>query len=337
MRKFVVRLAALAAVGLIAATAALAMGKPYTGPESKVPHGWPAPASGKGITIGFEAVANNESNTFTITAAKKYAAKLGIKLITLYDNVSVDKQVTNFTQLLAQGAKGIILYPLDPKTLRGQLAQAKKQNVAVFALDAVQAGQAVPPDYTGVMLFNRDQSAFLQVQEMASVKPHAKIVIVGLAIPVPALEYYVSRVRYWAPKFGLTVLGRADNPTDDAAGGERAMTGALGRFANVDGVIAYNDPSALGAVSAARAQGKKILAIGLNGGSDGRLGVTSGRLLATVKIDVVQQAIQLINGAVDAAQGKKGLAKIVAAPPALVTKANSSSVPTFDQEIAQIK
>jgi ribose transport system substrate-binding protein len=337
MRKLVVRCAALAAVGLLVAAAAFAAGKPYTGPESKVAHGYPVPKTGKGISVGFEAVANNESNTTEIAGAKKWAKKLGVNLIVLYDNVSVDKQVTNFTQLLSQGVKAIVLYPLDPKTLRGQLAQAKKQKVAVIAFDAVQAGQPVPADYTSVMLFNRDQSAFMQVQEMARVKPHAKIVILGLAIPVPALEYYVSRVRFWAPKFGLTVLGRADNPTDDAAGGERGMTGALGRFPDVEGVIAYNDPTALGAVSAARSQGKKIVAIGLNGGSDGRIGVKTGRLAATVQINTVQQAIETVNAGVDYAQGVKNLPRIVAVPPILITKANADTVPTLDQEVAAIK
>src|SRR5207248_2421261 len=126
-----------------------------------------------------------------------------------------------------------------------QLAAARKKGVTVLATDAIHAGQALPPVYTSTIIFNRDESAYLQVQEMARLKPHAKIVLIGLAFPVPALEYYISRVRLWAKKFGLTVLGRGDNRTDDAAGGEQAMNGLLGRFASFDGVIAYNDPSAL--------------------------------------------------------------------------------------------
>ena len=51
----------------------------------------------------------------------------------------------------------------------------------------------------------------------------------------------------------------------------------------MDAVIGYNDPSAIGAVIAARSVGKKLVVVGLNGTSDGLAAVKDGRLVATVR------------------------------------------------------
>ena len=92
------------------------------------------------------------------------------------------------------------------------------------------------------------------------------------------------------------MLGRGDNPSDNESGGEQAMNGLLGKYPDIDGVLAYNDPSALGAAAASRANGRKIAAIGLNGGSDGRAGVEHGRTAATIQNDYPAQLVTLIDG-----------------------------------------
>jgi ABC-type sugar transport system substrate-binding protein len=53
-----------------------------------------------------------------------------------------------------------------------------------------------------------------------------------------------------------TYLGRVDNQSDDAEGGRQAVEQALIRFPKVDAIVAYNDPTALGAYSAISARGK---------------------------------------------------------------------------------
>ena len=126
--------------------------------------------------------------------------------------------------------------------------------------------------------------AFLQVQALAkAVDPHAKVGLVGIGAPVPALKYLNQREAFYAKKAGMTVLGTQDNPTDDVTGGEKAGNGLIQRYSDMDAVIGYNDPSAIGAVIAARGAGRKLIAIGLNGTSDGIAGVRSGQLAATVQ------------------------------------------------------
>ena len=104
----------------------------------------------------------------------------------------------------------------------------------------------------------RDIMAFLQVQALAkAVDPNAKVGLVGIGAPVPALKYLNQRESYYAKKAGLTVVGTQDNPTDDVTGGEKAGNGLIQRYSDMDSVIGYNDPSALGTVIAARGAGAR--------------------------------------------------------------------------------
>ena len=72
---------------------------------------------------------------------------------------------------------------------------------------------------------------------------------IDLVVKVPSIVFSITRDTYWAQKYGLKVVGPASNPSDDIAGGEKAMTQLLGQHSNLKGVMAYNDPSAVGAGS----------------------------------------------------------------------------------------
>jgi len=242
-------------------------------------------------------------------------------------------------QLLAQGAQAIIFYPLDPKATLPVLAQAKKKGVPVIAIDATFGNPhlAVAPGIVTQVWQGRDIMAFLQVQALKAVDPHAKIGLVGIGAPVPALKYLNSREAYYAKKAGMTVLGTQDNPTDDVTGGEKAGNGLIQRYSNMDAVIGYNDPSALGTVIAARGAGRKLVAIGLNGTSDGIAGVRSGQLAATVQGAPVDLGIQSVTAAYDLITKQHlPLPKVVVEPPRIVTKANVDKIVDWKTQLANI-
>lgn len=342
------RLAALvAALGTaIAAAAAVAAaaGPPptYQGPESQVATSYPTPTVKKGFkfTIGFDnPLAANEELSGRQKAIKATVKRLGGKVISLDAQLKVDKQVSDIDQLIAQKVDAIILYPLDPKALRPSLEKARKAGIPVFAMDATFGSpNAAAPGFVTQTWQGRDHEAYLQVTQMAKLKPGGNIVVIGIGAPVPSLKYWAQRVKYWAGRAGLTVLGQQDNPTDDAAGGQQAMSGLLNRLPQIDGVIAYNDPSALGAEAAARANGRKLIAIGENGGSDGLNGVRTGRLAVTLQHDVVGIGQQLVYAVYDYITGQqKNLPKVVLRAPKLVTKENLSQVKPWDEQIKTLK
>jgi len=314
----------------------------YSGAEASLPNTFAKPTvkSGTSCTIGFQnPLAANESLQYFQKGAIAQAKAFGCKIIVLDDALSPDKQVSNMQQLLAQGAQAIIFYPLDPKATLPVLAQAKSKGVPVVAIDATFGNPklAVAPGIVTQVWQGRDIMAFLQVQALAKIKPHAKVGLVGIGAPVPALKYLNGREAFYAKKAGLTVVGSQDNPTDDVTGGEKAGNALIQRYSDMDSVIGYNDPSAIGVVTAARGAGRKLVAIGLNGTSDGIAGVRSGQLAATVQGQSPGLGIQAVTAAYDLITKQHlPLPKVIVMPPRIVTKANVDKIQDWNAQIAAI-
>jgi ABC-type sugar transport system substrate-binding protein len=313
----------------------------YTGVESKLPTAFKAPAkkAGTACTIGFQnPIAANEFLGFLQKAVVAEGKRLGCKVITLDDALSPDKQVSNMQQLLAQKVGVIIFYPLDPKATTPVLQQAQKQAVPVIAIDASFGSTKKVPLIATQVWQGRDTQAYLQAQALKAAKPNAKLGLIGIGIPVPAIKYLSQREAFWAKKAGATVVGQQDNPSDDVTGGEKAANALLQRYSDIDAVIGYNDPSAIGTVVAARGSGRTLTVIGLNGSSDGIQAVKSGRLAATVQVDPIGIGVQAARASYSLITKQNlPLPAIVIRPGRLVTKANVSSLPSWDSQLKAVK
>lgn len=335
--------ALIAVAGSLAATARTTAGPPgYKGAEANLPVKYKRPAkrAGTKCTIGFQnPVAANETLSYLQKAVVKQGAAYNCKVITLDDELSADKQVSNMQQLLAQKVNTIIFYPLDPKAVQPVLKQAKRQKVPVLAIDATFGNPNAPaPNITTQVWQGRDIQAYLQAKAMAAANPRGKIGLIGIGFPVPALKYLNKREAFWAKKFGLTVLGTQDNPSDDVTGGEKAANGLLQRYPDMTGVIGYNDPSALGTVAAARGAGRKVVVVGLNGSSDGINAVKSGRIVATVRVDPVGWGSQLVLASYSLITKQNlPLPKVIVRPATLIRKGNVNRVPSWDAQVNAIR
>jgi ribose transport system substrate-binding protein len=338
-------LAGSAALVVGVTTSGAAIPKGYTGIESSLPTTYPVPAkkAGTSCTIGFQnPVAANETLDYWQKGLTAQAKVFGCKVIALDDALSPDKQVSNMQQLLAQKVDVIVFYPIDPKATVPVLKQAKASGIPVLAVDGTFGSKTATAPYlpyiTSQVWQGRDMQAYLQVQAMKAAKPGAKLGLIGIGAPVPALKYLGQREAFWARKAGLTIVGSQDNPSDDVTGGEKAANGLLQRYSSIDAIIGYNDPSALGAYTAARGAGKKITIVGLNGSSDGIAGLKSGRIDATVQVDAVGWGIQQARAAYDLITKQHlPLPKIIVRPPALITKENVSAAPTWAAQVKAIK
>jgi ABC-type sugar transport system substrate-binding protein len=331
------------AVGASGATAGAAAVKPYPGFEKGYRQSFPVPkkVAGKTYTIGCQNPVGpgNETTATFCKGVQAEASALGMKYIGLDDGLSIDKQVSNFNQLLARGANAIALYPLAPNALRASLAKAKRQGVAVVGFNVTFTKSAKATGYDAQIWEGRDAEAYLSVAALASAAPRGKVVIVGIGAPVPAIKYLAQRYRFWAKKFGLQVIGEQDNPTDDIPGGRQAMSGLLGKYSDIDGVLAYNDESAVGSYTAARSAGRNdIKIVGINGSSLGLSALDAGHVAAIVQVDAVNQGAQAAAGAYDilTAQGGR-LPKVVVMRPKLLTKDNLDSATSWADQLARIK
>jgi ribose transport system substrate-binding protein len=342
-RRIAITLVAGTAVFAVSITAAFSAIPGYKGLEGKAPASFgtiKAKAGFSGCKIGFQnPLGANESLQYMQKGAVAQAKALKCKLIVLDDALSVDKQVSNMQQLLAQKVNAIVFYPLDPKATTPVLSQARKAGVPVIAIDSNFGNPKSPvtPGITAQVWQGRDIMAFLQVQALKKAKPNAKIGLIGIGAPVPALKYENAREKFYAEKAGMTVLGSEDNGTDDVTGGEKAGNALIQRYADMDAVIAYNDPSGVGAVVAAKAAGKTLTVIGLNGTSDGIQAVKDGRFAATVQGDSPGIGRETVKAAYALAAKLPLKTKLVILPPRIVTKANVNSIPSWDDEVKAIK
>jgi ribose transport system substrate-binding protein len=313
----------------------------YAGVEAKLPTAYKTPVkkAGTSCTIGFQnPIAANEFLGFLQKAVVAEGKRYGCRVITLDDALSPDKQVSNMQQLLAQKVNAIIFYPLDPKATTPVLKQAQQKKVPVLAIDASFGSTKKVPLITTQVWQGRDTQAFLQAQALAKAKPKAKLGIIGIGIPVPAIKYLVQREAFWAKKSGATIIGTQDNPSDDVTGGEKAANALLQRHSDINAVIGYNDPSALGAVIAARSTGRQLTVIGLNGSSDGISAVKAGRLAATVQVDPIGLGVQSARAAYSLITKQNlPLPGIVIRPGRLVTKANVNAIPSWSRQLKAIK
>ena len=142
-------------------------------------------------------------------------------------------------------------------------------------------------DFDSQIWQRRDEAAFLGRSRWPRlVDPGSSVATIDFIVAVPSIVFSVERAGYWADQFGLEVAGNATNESDDIAGGETAMTEILANFPDISGVIGYNDPSAIGAAAAARAQGQQDLVFGgQNGGSDAFEAIRADRLSYSAKLD----------------------------------------------------
>lgn len=313
----------------------------YDGPEAELPTEYPEPDSCEGFTIGWQnPLAANESLRAQQDGVETGVEQLGGETIVLDDEVDPDKQVSNMQQLLAQEVDAIGFFPLDPEAIDPILRRTDEQGVPVVA---VERNTDPEGDLGGVdtqILQGRDIQAFNQAGYMAEVAPGASIAVFGFAVPVPSLTFWEERVQFWAGEDGLDVVAFEENQTDDAAGGEQIGNAAITANPDLEGIIAYNDPTAIGAGLAARAAGASDLTIaGLNGGEDGLDAVRDGRFATTVQLDSVGMGVQAANALCAlAADPNADLPQSIVRPPTNpITQENIDTAQTWNEQIQELR
>lgn len=311
---------------------------PFTSIEQTVPDTYPQPKP-KHLVLAY-LNPEGSSNEFLTTlgdSMKLATQKLGGTYMEEDAEGDVNTQVSQFNQLLAQKPNGIAVFALDPKSLAPDVAKARAEGIHLVTIDLNFTSTTDLGGYESQVWQRRDEAAYMTAQAMAKqLGSGAQVGTIDFEVKVPSIVFSIDRDKYWAQKFGLKVAGNASNPTDDIAGGEKAMTSLLGTSPSIKGVMAYNDPSAIGAYSAARSQGITNLALaGENGGSDALGAIKAGRETFSIKLDTPGMGKDFAWGLYDLSEGVKIPTTIKAGPPVLVDKSNVNSTMTWEQELKQ--
>jgi ribose transport system substrate-binding protein len=303
-----------------------------------VPASYPQPKPKK-LTLAYlnPEGSSNEFLTVLGNSMKLETKKLGGTYVEKDAEGDVNTQVSQFDQLIAQKVNGIAVFALDPKSLAPDVARARKLGIHLVTIDLNFASTTDLGGYESQVWQRRDEAAYKTATETAKLlKAGDTVGTIDLVVKVPSIVFSITRDTFWAEKYGLKVVGPASNPSDDIAGGEKAMTQLLGQHGNLKGVMAYNDPSAVGAGSAARAQGMTDLVLGgENGGSDALGAIKAGRETFTIKLDDPSMGKDFAWGLYDLSEGVKIPPTIKAGPPVLVNKDNVGSTVSWEQQLKQ--
>jgi fructose transport system substrate-binding protein len=229
--------------------------------------------------------------------AAEEATKLGAQLQGCAGAYDPDNegQVRCIENLIAAGAKGLLITPADTTAIVPEIQKARDAGMLVIALDtptnpadAVQATFATDNFMAGELIGK------WAAAKLGADAANAKIAFLDLAASHPTVE--VLRDQGFMKGFGIdikdpNVIGDEsdarivghDVTAGAQEGGVTAMENLLQKDPNVNLVYTINEPAAAGAYQALQAAGKdkSTLLVSIDGGCPGVQAVKDGKIGAT--------------------------------------------------------
>ena len=272
------------------------------------------------VVIGL--ITKTETNPFFVKmkeGADAEAKAKGAKLLSGAGKTDGDNagQVTAMENMIAAGARTILITPSDSKAIVPAIKKAREKGVMVIALDS----PTDPVDATDALFATDNYQAGVLIGQYAKAalgaKP-AKIVTLDLfpGHPVGAQRHngFLKGFGLAAPDAKSNELGKdaaivcmADS-YGDRAKGQTAMENCLQKAQDVNVVYTINEPAAAGAYNALKKAGKEkgVIIVSVDGGCAGIKDVGAGVIAATSQQYPLKMASMGVAAGVDYAKtGKK--------------------------------
>ena len=267
-------------------------------------------------------ITKTETNPFFVKmkeGAQAEAKKLGAKLLTGAGKTDGDNagQVTAMENMIAAGAKTILITPSDSKAILPAIKKAQDKGVMVIALDS----PTDPVTGTDALFATDNYKAGELIGQYAKAalggKP-AKIATLDLfpGHPVGAQRHngFLKGFGLPAPDAKSNELGKdamvvcmADSFGDQAKG-QTAMENCLQKNPDINLVYTINEPAAAGAYKALKAAKKEkgVTIVSVDGGCAGIKDVGAGVIAATAQQYPLKMAAMGVAAGVEYAKsGKK--------------------------------
>ncbi|HJU73201.1 MAG TPA: sugar ABC transporter substrate-binding protein [Gemmatimonadaceae bacterium] len=262
------------------------------------------PASAQQPIIGL--ITKTSTNPFFVKmreGAEAAAKKHGARLVSGAGKNDGDNggQVTAMENMIAAGAKVILITPNDAKAIIPSINKARAKGILVIALDsptdpvtATDALYATDNYRAGVLIGQYARAAL-------GTKP-ARVATIDLfpGHPVGAQRHngFLKGFGLNAPAASVNTLGSAPEVVcmadsyGDQTRGQTAMENCLQKRPDINVVYTINEPSAAGAFKALKAKGKErdVVLVTVDGGCQGVRDVASGAIAATAQQYPVKMA-----------------------------------------------
>ncbi len=257
-------------------------------------------------------------------------------------------QVTAMENMIAGGAKTILITPSDSKAIVPAIQKARAKGVLVIALDS----PTDPANATDALFATDNYQAGVLVGQYAraavtasSGGKTAKIAMLDLfpGHPVGAQRHngFLKGFGLPAPDAKSNELGRpaevvcmADSYGDQAKG-QTAMENCLQKSGDINIVYTINEPAAAGAHKALKTAGKDqgVVVVSVDGGCQGVRDVAAGRIAATSQQYPLRMAAMGVEAGVEYAKSGKKPSGYTDTGVTLIANKPMAGVPSKDTQV----
>jgi ribose transport system substrate-binding protein len=214
--------------------------------------------------------------------AKSMVTELGGEFVSMDSNLDPALQVSQLEQMIAMKVDVIVAHCITDSSLTQGIAAAQAAGIPVVQISSPGSTEKpIDPNAAGSVSFAYDYAAYETVKTIAEWNPQAKVAVIGYTKPNDIISWINARNEYWVEPFGLTLLGRVD-ATDSMEGSAAAAQAIIGKYPDVNVIIAYNDYSAASALGALKAAGRTDvkIATSMGGAAISVAGLKDGDIVA---------------------------------------------------------
>jgi len=278
-----------------------------------------APARAQQLVIGL--ITKTESNPFFVKmkeGAQAAARQNGARLLTGAGANDGDNagQVTALENMIAAGAKAILITVNDSKAIVPAIRKARAKGVLVIALDS----PTDPVDATDALFATDNYEAGTLIGQyaraaLAGKTPRIATLDLFPGHPVGAQRHngFLRGLGLLAPNKSSNELGRPPQVvcTADSYGnqskGQAGMENCLQKNPDINLVYTINEPTAAGAYKALKAAGKEkgVIIVSVDGGCQGIRDIAAGNIAATAQQYPLKMAALGVAAAVGYLKGGK--------------------------------
>jgi len=261
------------------------------------------------------------------------AKSLGMSFQTIGGQYNPQAQIVAMNAAIQKKVNMILIWPLDPKGIQPSFLKAKAAGIPILAIWSPGV-----PNITANFQYNDgDAIANIAKSAAAELKKEGKPCNVGIIEGIPVVNILNARnvgMANGAKAAGCTILEHQVNQQDNSSGALPIARAWKTKYASkMTAILAYNDPSALGAI-AARSGSFQPLVTGMNGDADGLAAVKNGSMFATGAVPNVELGEAMAQVASDVLN-KQPYPKTVWFNFEILTKANVNSYVPWSTRLAK--
>jgi ABC-type sugar transport system substrate-binding protein len=215
------------------------------------------------------------------------AKDLGMSFEQIGGQYSPQAQIVAMNAAIQKKVNMILIWPLDPKGIQPSFQKAKAAGIPIVAIWS----PGVPNIISNFQYNDQGTTASIAKMAAAQLKKDGKPCAVGIIEGIPVVNILNARnvgLEQGAKASGCTILEKQVNQQDNSSGALPIVQAWKTKYGSkMTAVLAYNDPSALGAI-AARSGDFQPIVTGMNGDADGLAAIKDGRMFATGAVPNVE-------------------------------------------------